>query len=93
MTSANHVVLKKMGAPQREGPQIQGNTLLIAIEGPDLYDPALRRSVTDVKQAVEQPLEQSLQKVKLLAQQQQHTLAQQLSNPTQDDPGPKGPKL
>ena len=93
MTSANHVVLNQMGAPQREGSQTQGNTLLIAIQGQDPYDPAARRSVTDVKQAVEQPLEQLLQKVNVLEQQQQQTLAQQQNNPTQNDPGPKGPKL
>ena len=93
MTSANHVVLNQMGAPQREGSQTQCNTLLIAIQGQDPYDPAARRSVTDVKQAVEQPLEQLLQKVNVLEQQQQQTLAQQQNNPTQNDPGPKGPKL
>ncbi len=92
MTSADHVVLNQTGAPQRDGSQTQGNTLLIAIQGQDPFDPAARRSVTDVKQAVEQPLEQSLQKVNVLERQQQ-TLAQQQNNPTQDDPGPKGPKL
>ncbi len=46
-----------------------------------------------MKQAVEQPLEQSLQKVNVLEQQQQQSLAQQQNNPTQDDPAPKGPRL
>ena len=90
MTSADHVVLNQTGAQQRDGSQTQGNTLLIAIQGQDTYDPAAPRSVTDVKQAVEQPLEQSLQKVNVLEQQ---SLAQQQNNPTQDDQAPKGPRL
>jgi hypothetical protein len=48
MKSADHVVLNQTGTQQRDGSQTQGNTLLITIQGQDPYDPAARRSVTDV---------------------------------------------
>ena len=49
--------------------------------------------MTDVAQAVDRPVEQSLQKVDTLAQQQAQMLAQAQNNPMQDDPGPKGPRM
>ncbi|HEY1137076.1 MAG TPA: hypothetical protein VGE64_06275 [Xanthomonadaceae bacterium] len=43
--------------------------------------------MTDVAQAVDRPVEHSLQKVDTLAQQQAQMLVQAQNNPTQDDPG------
>ena len=63
------------------------------MQGQDPSDPAARRSMTDVAQAVDRPVEQSLQKVDTLAQQQTQMLAQAQNNPTQDDLGPKGPRM
>jgi phage-related minor tail protein len=57
------------------------------VQGQDPADPAARRSVTDVAQAIERPVEQSLQKVDALAQQQAQVLAQQQHQPTQDESG------
>jgi hypothetical protein len=73
--------------------QVAAGTLLFVVQGQDPSDPAARRSMTDVAQAVDRPVEQSLQKVDTLAQQQAQILAQAQNNPTQDDPGPKGPRM
>ena len=54
------------------------------IQGQDPYDPAVRRSVTDVMNAVERPVEHSLQRVAELNQQQAQTLALQQDAPTKD---------
>ena len=42
--------------------------------------------MTDVAQAIERPVEQSLQKVDALVQQQAQVLAQQQNQPVQDEP-------
>jgi hypothetical protein len=93
ITSADHVAINETGKRQQDGSQIAAGTLLFVVQGQDPSDPAARRSMTDVAQAVDRPVEQSLQKVDTLAQQQTQMLAQAQNNPTQDDPGPKGPRM
>ncbi|GAA4782338.1 XVIPCD domain-containing protein [Lysobacter hankyongensis] len=87
ITSADHIVLNTAGKPQQDGSGVSGGTLLFVVQGQDPSDPAARRSVTDVAQAVERPLEQSQQKLDAVNQQ----LAQQQPPPTQDTPTPDGP--
>lgn len=87
LTSADHVVLNEAGRkPMADGSIVAANTSLIVIQGSDPYNPAANRSITQVAQAVERPLEDSLQKLASLSQQQAQTLAQQPQTPTQDDP-------
>ena len=93
ITSADHVAINETGKRQQDGSQIAAGTLLFVVQGQDPSDPAARRSMTDVAQAVDRPVEQSLQKVDTLAQQQTQMLAQAQNNPTQDDLGPKGPRM
>jgi hypothetical protein len=80
MTSADHVMLNERGS------------FLIAVQGTDPYAPAAKRAVTDVAQAVERPVEQSLQRVETLNRQQTLALAQQQNHPTQDGPS-HGPRM
>ena len=85
MASADHVVLNEAGRkPQDDGTLARANTFLIAIQGQDPYDPAAKRSVTDVMNAVERPVEHSLHRVAELNQQQAQTLALQQDAPTKD---------
>ena len=93
ITSADHIALNNAGKLQQDGSQVSGGTLLFVVQGQDPSDPAARRSMTDVAQAVERPLEQSQQKLEAVNQQQAQILAQAQNNPTQDDPGPKGPRM
>lgn len=87
ITSADHLALNTTGKPQQDGSRIASGTLLFVVQGQDPSDPAARRSITDVVQAVERPLEQSQQKLDTV---NQH-LAQQQNKPTQDEPTPDGP--
>ena len=93
ITSADHIAINETGKRQQDGSQVAAGTLLFVVQGQDSSNPAARRSMTDVAQAVDRPVEQSLQKVDTLAQQQAQVLAQVQNNPTQDDPGPKGPRM
>jgi len=93
ITSADHIAINETGKRQQDGSQTAAGTLLFVVQGQDPSDPAARRSMTDVAQAVDRPVEQSLQKVDTLAQQQAQMLAQAPNNPTQDDPGQKGPRM
>lgn len=93
ITSADHIAINETGKRQQDGSQVAAGTLLFVVQGQDPSDPAARRSMTDVAQAVDRPVEQSLQKVDTLAQQQAQMLAQAQNNPTQDDLGPKGPRM
>jgi|JI8StandDraft_1071087.scaffolds.fasta_scaffold00666_3 hypothetical protein len=93
ITSADHIAINETGKRQQDGSQVAAGTLLFVVQGQDPSDPAARRSMTDVAQAVDRPVEQSLQKVDTLAQQQAQMLAQAQNNPTPDDPGPKGPRM
>jgi predicted ABC-type ATPase len=93
ITSADHIAINETGKRQQGGLQVAAGTLLFVVQGQDPSDPAARRAMTDVAQAVDRPVEQSLQKVDALAQQQAQILAQAQNNPTQDDPGPKGPRM
>ncbi len=93
VTSADHVAINETGKRQQDGSQVATGTLLFVVQGQDPSDPAARRSMTDVAQAIDRPVEQSLQKVDVLSQQQAQMLAQAQNNPTQDDPGPKGPRM
>ena len=86
ITSADHIAINETGKRQQDGTQIAAGTLLFVVQGQDPSDPAARRSVTDVAQAVERPVEQSLQKVDTLAQQYVQLLAQQQNQPIQDEP-------
>lgn len=86
ITSPDHVAINETGKRQQDGTQVAGGTLLFVVQGQDPSDPAARRSVTDVAQAIDRPVEQSLQKVDVLAQQQAQVLAHQQSQPVQDEP-------
>jgi hypothetical protein len=93
INSADHIAINETGKRQQDGSQVAAGTLLFVVQGQAPSDPAARRAMTDVAQAVDRPVEQSLQKVDTLAQQQAQMLAQAQNNPTQDDPGPKGPRM
>jgi hypothetical protein len=88
ITSANHIAINEAGKRQQDGSQIAAGTQLFVVQGQDPSDPAARRSMTDVAQAVDRPVEQSLQNVDTLAQQQAQAqvLAQQQNQTTQDEP-------
>ncbi len=86
ITSADHIAINETGKRQQDGSQIAAGTLLFVVQGQEPSDPAARRAVTDVAQAVERPVEQSLQKMDALTQQQTQLLAQQQHQPTQDEP-------
>lgn len=92
ITSADHIALNTAGKLQQDGSQVSGGTLLFVVQGQDPSDPAARRSMTDVAQAVERPLEQSQQKLDAVNQQQAQALAQQQEQPTPDGPG-RGPRM
>ena len=49
--------------------------------------------MTDVAQAVERPVQQSLQKLDVLNQQQAQIQTQTQTSPTQDDLASRGPRL
>jgi len=84
--AANHIAINETGKRQQDGSQIAAGTQLFVVQGQDPSDPLARRSMTDVAQAVERPMEQSLQKVDTLAQQQAQLLSQQHNQPTQGEP-------
>lgn len=92
ITSADHIAINQTGKRQQDGAQIAAGTLLFVVQGQDPSDPAARRSVTDVTQAVERPVEQALQKMDEFTQQQMQLLAQQPNQPTQDEPA-RAPRL
>lgn len=85
ITNAAHIAINETGKRQQDGSQIAAGTQLFVVQGQDPSDPAARRSMTDVAQAVDRPVEQSLQKVESLAQEQSLALAQQQSQPMQDE--------
>jgi hypothetical protein len=93
ITSADTIAINDTGKPQKDGTQRAAGTLLFVLQGPDPFDPAAPRSITNVKDAIERPVEQWLQKIDTLTQQQTQQLALQPKLPTQDDPTPKSPKL
>lgn len=88
ITSADHVAMNTAGKPQLDGSQAAAGTALFVVQGKDPSDPAALRSITDVKQAVERPVEQALQNIERLEQQQAQSREQ--IAPTQDNPTPKG---
>ena len=85
ITSADHIAINETGQRQQDGSHIAAGTLLFVVQGQDPSEPAARRAVTDVAQAVERPVDQSLQKVDALTQQQTQLLAQQQNQPTQEE--------
>ena len=87
ITSADHIAINETGKRQQDGTQVASGALLFVVQGQDPSDPAARRSITDVGQAIDRPVEQSLQKLDALNQQQAQSLSQQPTPPTQDDPG------
>lgn len=87
ITSADHIAINDTGKRQPDGTQVAAGTLLFVVQGQDPSDPAARRSTTDVAQAIERPVEQSLQRLDAINQQQAQQLLQQQTPPTQDDPG------
>lgn len=93
ITSAAQLAINETGKHQQDGSQIAAGTLLFVVQGQDPSDPAARRAMTDVAQAVDRLVEQSLHKVDALAQQQAQGVVQAQNNPTQDDPGPKGLRM
>ena len=90
ITSADHIAINETGKRQQDGTQVAGGALLFVVQGQDPSDPAARRAITDVGQAIERPVEHSLQKFDALNQQQAQSLSQQPTPPTQDDPA-RGP--
>lgn len=86
ITFAGHILINETGKRQQDGSQIAAGTQLFVVQGQDPSEPAARRSMTDVAQAIDRPVEQSLQKVDTLAQQQTQVLAQQQNQTTQDEP-------
>ena len=86
ITFAGHILINETGKRQQDGSQIAAGTQLFVVQGQDPSDPAARRSMTDVAQAIDRPVEQSLQKVDTLAQQQTQVLARQQNQTTQDEP-------
>ncbi len=85
ITSADHIAINETGKRQQHGSQTAAGTLLFVVQGQDPSDPAARRSLTDVAQAVERPVDQSLQKVDAFTQQQMQLLAQQQNQPAQEE--------
>lgn len=85
ITSADHIAINRTGKQQPDGTQVAGGTQLFVVQGQDPSDPAARRTMTDVAQAVGRPVEDSLQRVDDLAQQQAQSVAQQRNQPTQDE--------
>ena len=86
ITSPDYVAINDTGKRQPDGTQIAAGTLLFVVQGQDPSDPAARRSVTDVTQAIERPVEQSLQKLDAMNQQQAQGLSQTPNAPQQDEP-------
>ena len=82
---ADHIAINRTGKQQPDGTQVAGGTQLFVVQGQDPSDPAARRTMTDVAQAVGRPVEDSLQRVDDLAQQQAQSVAQQRNQPTQDE--------
>jgi hypothetical protein len=64
-----------------------GDQIRLAKSGPDST-----AVLVDTNASVP-PLQASVEATNTFNQQQAQVLAQQQNNPTQDDPGPKGPKL
>lgn len=95
ITSADHIALNQAGKPQPDGAQIAAGTSLFVVQGKGPSDPLAPRSTTDVKQAIDQPVEHHLQKIELLQQQQAQTQTQVqvMDSPTQADIAPKALKL
>ena len=95
ITSADHIALSEAGKPQPDGSQIAAGTSLFVVQGKDPSDPLAPRSTTDVKQAIDQPVEHHLQKIEQLQQQQTQTQAQGqvMDSPAQADIAPKAMKL
>ena len=95
ITSADHIELNQSGKPQPDGAQIPADTSLFVVQGKDPSDPLAPRSTTDVKQAIDQPVEHHLQKIEQLQQQQTQTQTQGqvMDSPTQADIAPKALKL
>lgn len=86
ITSPDYVAINDTGKRQPDGTQIAAGTLLFVVQGQDPSDPAARRSVTDVAQVIERPVEQSLQKLDAMNQQQAQGLPQTPNAPQQDEP-------
>ena len=93
ITSADHIELNQAGKPQPDGTQIAAGTSLFVVQGKGPSDPLAPRSTTDVKQAIDQPVEHHLQKIEQLQQQQTQVQGQVTDSPTQADIAPKAPKL
>lgn len=93
--SADHIALNQTGKAQPDGSLAAAGTSLFIVQGKDPSAPLAPRSQTDVKQAVEQPVEHHLQKIEQFQQQQTQAQvhAQAVDNPTQSDVTNKGPKL
>ena len=79
------VLVKQTCKRQQDGAQVAGGWLLFVVQGQVPSNPTALRSITDVVQAVDLSVEQSLQKVDALVQHAQ-VLAQQQSQPVQDEP-------
>lgn len=64
---------------------VAGGTLLFVMQGQDPSDPAARRPMTDVAQALDRSVEQSLQRVDALTPQLAQVAAQQQNQPAQEE--------
>ena len=92
VTSADHIAFNNTGTPQKDGSQVCAATLLCIVQGPNSSDVVAPRSITEVRPALERPVEQALMQLGTQTQQQAQRLAQQPTAPTQDDPG-RGPRM
>jgi hypothetical protein len=92
MTAVNHVLLNEAGRkPREDGTLAVANTSLITIQGQDPSDPAAKRAVTQLAEAAERPVEQSLQALDQWNRQQALALAQ--AQPSLEPPTQDGPKI
>lgn len=87
ITSADHIAINDPGKRQQDGAQIAAGTLLFVVQAQDPSDPMARRSMTDVAQAVERPVEHSLQRIDALAQQQVQAAGQAQDAPSIETSG------
>ncbi len=92
VTSADHIAFNNTGTPQKDGSQVCAATLLCIVQGPNSSDVVAPRSITEVRPALERPVEQALMQLDTQTQQQAQRLAQQPTAPTQDDLG-RGPRM
>ena len=92
VASADHIAFNNAGTPQQDGSRVCAATLLCIVQGPNSSDVVAPRSITEVRPALERPVETSLVQLDTQTQQQTQRLVQQPTAPTQDD-SVRGPRM